>query len=291
MRELQMKLAGLSKSYLPGFPELNAIQQSIKQLGEEMAAEDRKIIDAYVAELEASVQAAKRNEQHIASLLHEQQNEVRQLNTVAAQYSLLESELLNLERFAGELYGQIRSLSVTEDAGALNVRLVEKAMEPENPVSPKKATTLFLALLVGSGFGTLLAFVRDWMDQRLRSAEEIKHVLGLPVLGVVPHIADARTPSHRGMFLHAEPMSDVAEAYRTVRTAVYFGQGWWSCQDDPRHVSDPRRRKDDACEQPRDRDGAGRQSHPAARCRLPKADPAQDFRVGQADWAVERARR
>jgi capsular exopolysaccharide synthesis family protein len=45
----------------------------------------------------------------------------------------------------------------------------------------------------------------------------------IPVLGVVPHIVGTRTPSQRGMQLHLDPMSDVAEAYRTIRTGVYFG--------------------------------------------------------------------
>jgi capsular exopolysaccharide synthesis family protein len=224
LRDLQQKMAGMSKNYLPGYPELTAIQQSIKQLSDEMAAEDRKIVEAYVAELEAQVQAAKREEEHVAALLAEQQNEVKQLNTVAAQYSLLQSELDGLERFSEEIYTRIKTLSLTEDAGALNVQMVEAAVVEDKPVSPNKATTLFLALLMGAAAGAGLAFVRDWTDQRLRSAEEIKQVLGLPVLGIVPHIVDGRTPAARGMFIHNDPMSDVAEAYRTVRTAVYFGQ-------------------------------------------------------------------
>jgi capsular exopolysaccharide synthesis family protein len=68
-----------------------------------------------------------------------------------------------------------------------------------------------------------LALLREFTDQRLRSADDVKHALQLPILGVVPHIQDARTPSTRGLTLHNEPMSDVAEAYRTVRTSVYFG--------------------------------------------------------------------
>jgi capsular exopolysaccharide synthesis family protein len=84
--------------------------------------------------------------------------------------------------------------------------------------------TIPVSLVVGAAMGILLAFVWDWMDQRLRSADEIKQVLGLPVLGVVPHISGTRSAPQRGMHLHLEPMSDVAEAYRTVRTAVYFGQ-------------------------------------------------------------------
>lgn len=224
LRELQQRMAGLSKNYLPGFPEISAIQESIKKLNEEMSNEDRRIIEAYVGELGAQVESAKRSELHVQALLSDQQAEVRQLNTAAAQYALLQSELDNLDRFTAGMYDRIKQLSLAEEAGALNVRTVENAIEEEKPVSPKKSTTLFLALLAGSALGSMLAFVRDWMDQRLRSAEEIKQVLGLPVLGVVPHIANAGTPSQRGMIIHNESMSDVAEAYRTVRTAVYFGQ-------------------------------------------------------------------
>jgi capsular exopolysaccharide synthesis family protein len=43
------------------------------------------------------------------------------------------------------------------------------------------------------------------------------------VLGVIPHIQNAKALADRGQALHKDPMSDVAEAYRTVRTAVYFG--------------------------------------------------------------------
>ncbi|HWP39621.1 MAG TPA: polysaccharide biosynthesis tyrosine autokinase, partial [Tepidisphaeraceae bacterium] len=224
LRQLQKQLAGLSQSYLPGFPELTAIQQSIRQLNEELAAEDRRVFEAYLAELEAKVQAEKRNQAQIEALLNEQKKEVLHLNKVSAQYSLLLSELASLERFADEIYSRIKQLSLTEDAGALNVRLVESAVSSGRPVKPRKDLTLLYALVVGALAGTGLAFLRDWTDQRLRSAEEVKHVLGLPVLGIVPHMSGARDVRQRGLHLHLEPMSDVAEAYRTIRTAVYFGQ-------------------------------------------------------------------
>jgi succinoglycan biosynthesis transport protein ExoP len=43
------------------------------------------------------------------------------------------------------------------------------------------------------------------------------------VLGVVPHIQGKHTPAARGQYVHHQSMSDVAEAYRTVRTAIHFG--------------------------------------------------------------------
>jgi capsular exopolysaccharide synthesis family protein len=50
--------------------------------------------------------------------------------------------------------------------------------------------------------------------------DEVTAAVGLPVLGVVPHMSKRQSPGTRGRKVHLEPMSDVAEAYRAVRSAV-----------------------------------------------------------------------
>ncbi len=221
-RDLKKRLAGLSGQYLPNFPELGAIQFSLKQLNEEMANEDRRVIEAYVSELESRMLTVQRIEEQIRKQLQAQRAEVLGENDKIAQYQILESEIAAIEKSNDAIDSRIKELSLTEEAGPLNIRTVEAARENMNPVAPAKARTLFYGLIGGGMLGVLLALLRDWMDQRLRSADEIKQVLSLPVLGVVPHI-QAATPSQRGLQLHLDPMSDVAESYRTVRTAVYFG--------------------------------------------------------------------
>ncbi len=82
------------------------------------------------------------------------------------------------------------------------------------------AMALVLGLMLGGG----LALGRDWMDERLRSVEEISATVGAAVLGVVPHMFKKNsTPAQRGQQVHLEPQSAEAEAYRTIRTAIYFG--------------------------------------------------------------------
>jgi capsular exopolysaccharide synthesis family protein len=221
-RELKKRLAGLSGNYGPNFPELSSIQGAIKQLNDEMQQEDKKIVEAYLAELEQRLLTAKRTEDQIRSQLNAQRAEVLEYNSVAAKYELLQSELEGLEKANEAIDERIKELAITEDATPLNIRSVDAARQENTPVEPAKATVLFESLALGGLLGALIALVRDLLDQRLRSAEEIKQVLSLPVLGVVPHIS-ARSPVQRGLQLHLDPMSDVAEAYRTIRTAVYFG--------------------------------------------------------------------
>lgn len=71
--------------------------------------------------------------------------------------------------------------------------------------------------------GCALALLRDWMDQTMRSTEEISSVLGVPVLGVVPSMYGERSIIARGRKVHFEPNSRAAEAYRAIRTSVFFG--------------------------------------------------------------------
>ena len=61
------------------------------------------------------------------------------------------------------------------------------------------------------------------MDQRIHSIEEIVGLIGVPVIGVIPHMRRNLTPVARAQSVHWDPMSEVAEAYRAVRTAVNFG--------------------------------------------------------------------
>jgi capsular exopolysaccharide synthesis family protein len=83
--------------------------------------------------------------------------------------------------------------------------------------------TLALAILVGCVVGCGLAVVPDWYDYRLRNADEIKQSLGITVLGLIPRVADETSPIARGQKIHIDPTSEVAEAYRSLRTAIYFG--------------------------------------------------------------------
>jgi len=81
-----------------------------------------------------------------------------------------------------------------------------------------------LALCLGLFAGVGLGLIREWKDQRLRSTQEIGALLGLPVLGAIPSMtAPKQTPAIRGQKIRISPESREAEAFRTVRTALFFG--------------------------------------------------------------------
>jgi capsular exopolysaccharide synthesis family protein len=120
---------------------------------------------------------------------------------------------------------RIKELDVDSNKGSMNVQILENAKTEDVPSHPKKplivAAAIVLGLLVGSGF----ACMHDWMDQRIRSADEVSEIVGLPVLGMVPTMleTDAAARANSGRKVHLDSGSDIAESYRTLRTAIFFG--------------------------------------------------------------------
>jgi capsular exopolysaccharide synthesis family protein len=76
-----------------------------------------------------------------------------------------------------------------------------------------------MALVIGLIFGSGLALIRDWMDIRLRSADEVSAMLGIPVLGAVMTMTEAQTITERGIkaWLNFKPV--VIELYQRIQTS------------------------------------------------------------------------
>lgn len=66
--------------------------------------------------------------------------------------------------------------------------LLDPATPPEKPVSPRPMLEIALAALLGLMAGTGVAFALEAFDRRIRDEAAVERRLGLPVLGVIPHI-------------------------------------------------------------------------------------------------------
>ncbi|MGH7180087.1 MAG: polysaccharide biosynthesis tyrosine autokinase [Tepidisphaeraceae bacterium] len=154
----------------------------------------------------------------------EAQAAAMRLNSKNAQYVKIQSEIQQMKGYVDQMDTRIRELHLQVDMIRIpNIRILEPALPIYKASSPKKVQTLALALAIGLLLGVVMAMLRDKMDTRLRSIDEIQAIVGLTILGVVPRMPGRRTAVARAMAVHLDPRSEVSEAYRTIRTAVYFG--------------------------------------------------------------------
>jgi tyrosine-protein kinase len=101
-------------------------------------------------------------------------------------------------------------------------QIVEPAEVPTSPASPDHIQTGILALVVGLALGTALAFVRERLDDSIRSRHELERRLGRPVLAMVPYVPGWRKRDEPHLITVEDPKNPVSEAYRTLRTNVQF---------------------------------------------------------------------
>jgi len=105
---------------------------------------------------------------------------------------------------------------------ATNVRIVEKATYPRAPFTPQRMRNYQLALLLGLGLGLGLTILFEHLDNTIKTPDDVKNVLGLPFLGMVPQVEIRSGVASVQRLMHDNPQSTVAEAYRLLRTNLLF---------------------------------------------------------------------
>ena len=216
-------LVVLQQQFPSDRPNVRETQAALDAIDAQLREANKQIIDMYKQNAHEQFTLTEAREAEIAKAYHEQEQKAVALNENSAGVVLLNQNIDRLQRLTETLDDRIMEVGVREDTGALNINIVEVAHADSKPSKPQKTRTLGIALVLGLMLGCGMALLLFWTDHRLRSAEEIELALGLPVLGVVPHIEGRKHISIAGQTVRLFPMSDVAEAYRTVRTALAFG--------------------------------------------------------------------
>jgi succinoglycan biosynthesis transport protein ExoP len=171
--------------------------------------------------LEAQLKALRDSDETAEETVRSKQNALARLT----------ADLESNERSSTALGDKLKDLKGSEDTGSgpLDVEVMEKANVPSRP-DGFKSRTLGMAAILGLLVGVGLALGLDVLDSRLRSPDDARNLLGLPILGVVPHQPGKLSIAACGLVAHSDPMSEIAEAARSVRTAVYFASRSAPCK-------------------------------------------------------------
>jgi capsular exopolysaccharide synthesis family protein len=145
-----------------------------------------------------------------------------------AALSLVHKQLAALspkQRIGGDglqLQDRAQTLGFLAELNNGNVQVAEEAVAPTSPSSPKTSKDTVLGGLLGLLIGLGLALVVERLDRRIRGLEELEHIYGLPMLGVVPNSA-ALSHSGRGKggARTAIPPAD-AEVFSLIRAHLRF---------------------------------------------------------------------
>ena len=201
-------------------PEMVRVQTSIDIARARLTSETNNVVQSMRNEF----LAAQAQERSLTRELDQQKIQALAMNEIGIEYSVLLREAESTRQVYDSLLRRARETDVSTELRNSSIRIVDEAEVPTGPFSPNRPRGLLYALLLGGGLGMGLAFFFEYLDNRIKTPEEIQTQLGLPALGLIPAV-DAkalRTSGTQVPLIDSGVSPQFAEAFRKVRTAVVF---------------------------------------------------------------------
>jgi capsular exopolysaccharide synthesis family protein len=224
LTQARVKLAAFGGGTDSNNPHVKALQLYVNELERRLHEKERAMAEANEADISQQLTAATQKEQSIRATLEEQQLKATELNVKNAEYDRLAADVDRVQKQSDLLDARIKEVRLnSQDAGSLSVNVLAPARVETEPSKPKHSFVLAVGGLLGLLLGAGMALLKDYRDKSLRSVDDGATVLGIPVVGMVPHMSAAMSLTARAQVVHRDPMSEAAEAYRTIRTSLHFG--------------------------------------------------------------------
>jgi capsular exopolysaccharide synthesis family protein len=216
LAELQRQKAQLNERYGPKNPQViendNAISDTAKQLQAAYAAAVETIRSDY--------ETARATEVRLASELKQSQGAAIDLNRKNVGYTVLEREAQSNRGIYEALLQRQNELQIVSNSGGNNVRLMDRAVVPGSPFTPDVRRNYMLGTLAGLLLAIGLVLAIDYLDDTVKTPEDITRRLKLPFLGLVPAVKGNNHP-----LLSQEVPHEFGEAFRALRTSLVFSSG------------------------------------------------------------------
>jgi succinoglycan biosynthesis transport protein ExoP len=216
LNDLQRQKAQLAEKLGARHPDMTRVQSAIDAADSRLNTEIQKVIHASRNDF----LAAQANERALQSSLDQQRGEAQELNRAAVKYGVLARDAATNQTMFSGLLQRTRETDIASDLRTSNIRIVDEAEVPRSPSSPDIRANARFAIGGGLLLAIGLAFFFEYLDARIKEPEEIKKVLGLPFLGMVPAFK-AREVTGQPLLGNGMPAA-FCEAFRSIRTNLMF---------------------------------------------------------------------
>lgn len=183
LAEQRAELSQTQVVYGPNHPASKKLQSQVDELQNQLDSQKKAIVNS----LRASYAAAEARQQLMAAEMKGTTKELGQMS----RYNALKKEVQTDVELYNSLYGKIKEAGIAAASKSANIRVVDPALVPDSPVSPRRFLNLAVGLVAGIFGGVVLAFVFEELDNKLRSPEDIRRWIGNSNVSIIPVIGEA----------------------------------------------------------------------------------------------------
>lgn len=240
IQELSIEAAQLDLTYGPKNPKVIETRQRLTAL-QEQADNSRKTLEE---RLRAEYERLVRDENSLKALLEKAKTEAGQQSQATVQFSILKQDVDTAKGLYKEFLEKTSQAEIQVAEQDNNLLLAEPAEVPKSPVGPKRLRAILIALFLSLSAGIGVAFFLEYLDNTIKTVEDVTRYAQLPSLSVIPAMAGnqqariaSRSKSKKslagnngssetamsrsgGFDTLFDSRSSAAEAYRVLRTSV-----------------------------------------------------------------------
>ncbi|MEQ1921500.1 MAG: polysaccharide biosynthesis tyrosine autokinase [Pyrinomonadaceae bacterium] len=228
--------------------ELEAQKVRIKKdVTEKIKSEGDKLVESaereVLASLRSSLAAAQQREARQRQAFEQAASKANVEGQAETRLTSLRDELKNNRELINTYSQRQKELELALTSGRPdNIKIQNKAVTPTSPIGPQRTRNIFIAMILSLAAGIGLAFLLDYLDDSVRTSDDVSRHLGLPTLALIPHHlnTDKRkllttgitngngngngngNPASAALISLEERNSPMAEAYRHLRTSLLF---------------------------------------------------------------------
>ena len=221
IQALRTQLAQLQAEYQeklgifqPEYPAMSQLRSRIEALQAAIGRESGNVSGALRAEYQAAVGRENALERRVDGL----RNALLNLRERSIQYTILQREVDTNRSLYDALLQRYKEVGVAGGVGTNAVSVVDQAQVPDAPFKPNLPLNMALGLLVGLVLGFGGAFGLEWMDDTIKTPDDLTSKLGIAPLGIIPMLEKDGSVQEQ----LEDSRSQLSEAYHSVRTALQF---------------------------------------------------------------------
>src|SRR5258706_814006 len=227
LSDLRDKEAALLQKFTPEWPDVKQVRAQIKQVDEELAQAPKEVL----ASMKSSADAAPNQQKRLESAYLKAHNITTQQTKNIVQLAAMTQELTTDQQYLNTLLQKRRELSATSGTSGTSVSISNYGRLPHEPVGPAPTRNIVIALVLALMSGIGVAFLLDFLDDTIKSVDDVDRYIHLPALALIPAVASEK-PRLRGgpapatlnnttaLAMVGDVRSPVAEAYRHLRTSL-----------------------------------------------------------------------
>jgi capsular exopolysaccharide synthesis family protein len=217
LSDLQRQEADLARVFGPLHPELIEVRTAVQAAQAKLDRETASVVQS----IQTEYMTAKNQEDNLTAALEVQKGEALGLNRKAIGYRALERDAASNRQIFESLLQRAKETSISGELKTNNIRVADAADIPSSPVWPQKDRNFVLAVSAGALFGIVLAFFIEYMDNKIKTPDDIRADLGVTCLGLIPKVKEKSADGRPPLLNNGVP-ANFSEAFRSLRTNVLF---------------------------------------------------------------------